>query len=66
EGSKNVENVEFDSSTLRQNDNTVDPVIRLEPRIDKEHSEVELTAVEQLINVNEEEEESAEDDYELK
>ncbi|GJR97324.1 hypothetical protein Tco_0269498 [Tanacetum coccineum] len=55
EGSKNVENVEFDSSTLRQNDNTVDPVIRLKPRIDKERSEVELTAIEQ---------ESAEDDYE--
>ncbi|GJW42584.1 hypothetical protein Tco_0071383 [Tanacetum coccineum] len=66
EGSKNVENVEVDSFTLRKNDNPIDPGTRLEPRSDKESLEVELTAAEQPVNVNEEEQESAEDDYESK
>nr|GFC13951.1 hypothetical protein [Tanacetum cinerariifolium] len=43
-----------------------DPGTRLEPRINKESPEVEITVVVQPINVNEEEEESIEDDYELK
>nr|GEY99611.1 hypothetical protein [Tanacetum cinerariifolium] len=53
-------------ATLRQNDNPIDPDTRLEPRSDKESPEVELTAAVQPINVNEEEEELAEDDYKLK
>ncbi|GJX57311.1 hypothetical protein Tco_0287208 [Tanacetum coccineum] len=65
EGSKNVENVEVDSSTLRKNDNQIDPDTR-EPMSNKESSEVEINVVVQPVNVNEEEEESAEDDYELK
>ncbi|GJZ89483.1 hypothetical protein Tco_0661265 [Tanacetum coccineum] len=39
---------------------------KLEPRSNKESPKVEITDVEQLINVIEEEEESAEDDYELR
>ncbi|GJU23880.1 hypothetical protein Tco_1157222 [Tanacetum coccineum] len=65
EGTKNAKNVEVDSSTLRQNDNQIDPGTRLELRSDKESSEVEITAAEQPVNVNDEEEESVEDDYEL-
>nr|GEU78359.1 ribonuclease H-like domain-containing protein [Tanacetum cinerariifolium] len=38
----------------------------LEPRSDKESPEVEITTKVQLVNINEEEKESAEDDYELK
>ncbi|GKG10576.1 hypothetical protein Tco_0341976, partial [Tanacetum coccineum] len=66
EGSKNVENVEIDSSTLRQNDTQNDPGTRLEPRSNKESLEVEITVEVQPVNINEVEEESAEDDYELK
>ncbi|GJU57489.1 hypothetical protein Tco_1235255 [Tanacetum coccineum] len=66
EGSKNVENVEVDSSTLRQNDTQNDPGTRLEPRSNKESPEVEITAEVKPVNINEEEEESTEDDYELK
>ncbi|GKC72378.1 hypothetical protein Tco_1118261 [Tanacetum coccineum] len=66
EGAKNVEEHEVDSTTLRQNENQIDPGTRLEPRSDKESPEVKITIAEQPINVNEEEEESAEDDYELK
>ncbi|GJX53839.1 hypothetical protein Tco_0282208 [Tanacetum coccineum] len=66
EGLENVENVEVDSSTLRQNDNQIDPDTRLEPKSDKESLKVELTAEVQPVNINEEEEESTEDDYELK
>ncbi|GJU57494.1 hypothetical protein Tco_1235260 [Tanacetum coccineum] len=62
EGSKNVENVEVDSSTLRQND----PDTRLEPKSNKESPEVEITAEVKPVNINKEEEESTEDDYELK
>ncbi|GKF01473.1 hypothetical protein Tco_0028396, partial [Tanacetum coccineum] len=57
EGTENVEeNVEVDSSTLRQNDNKNDPDTRLEPMSNKESPEVEITAVVQRVNVNEEEE----------
>ncbi|GJX19958.1 hypothetical protein Tco_0222635 [Tanacetum coccineum] len=59
EGTENVEeNVEVDSSTLRQNDNQNDPGTRLEPRSNKESPEVEITAAVQPVNVNKEEEES--------
>ncbi|GJX23387.1 hypothetical protein Tco_0227832 [Tanacetum coccineum] len=66
EGAKNVEEHEVDSTTLRKNENQIDPGTRLEVRSDKESPEVKITIAEQPINVNEEEEESAEDDYELK
>ncbi|GKD22175.1 hypothetical protein Tco_1223878, partial [Tanacetum coccineum] len=66
EGLENVETVEVASSTLRKNDNPIDLGTRLEPRSDKESPEVEITADAQHVNVNEEEEESIEDDYELK
>nr|GEU82375.1 retrotransposon protein, putative, Ty1-copia subclass [Tanacetum cinerariifolium] len=49
---------EVDSSTLRQT--------RLEPRSNKESSEVEITTEVQPVNINEEEKESPENDYELK
>ncbi|GJZ26922.1 retrovirus-related pol polyprotein from transposon TNT 1-94 [Tanacetum coccineum] len=51
-----------DSPTLKQNDNQNDPDTRLEPKSNKESQEVEITAAVQPVNVNEEEEESAEDD----
>ncbi|GJU60520.1 retrotransposon protein, putative, ty3-gypsy subclass [Tanacetum coccineum] len=63
---ENIENVEDDSSTHRQDDTKNIPGTRLEPRSNKESSEVEITAELQPVNINEEEEESAEDDYELK
>ncbi|GKC76773.1 hypothetical protein Tco_1127547, partial [Tanacetum coccineum] len=67
EGTENVEeNIKVDSSTLRQNDNTIYPGTRLEPRNNKESPEVELTTAEQSINVKKEEEESTDDDYKLK
>ncbi|GKD44725.1 hypothetical protein Tco_1269370 [Tanacetum coccineum] len=66
EGTKNVVNVEVDSSTLRKNDNQNDPGTRLEPRSNKESPEVEINAKVQPVNIIEEEEESAEDDYELR
>ncbi|GJY10971.1 retrovirus-related pol polyprotein from transposon TNT 1-94 [Tanacetum coccineum] len=55
-----------DSPTLKQNDNQNDPDTRLEPKSNKESQEAEITAAVQPVNVNEEEEESAEDDYELR
>ncbi|GKA99550.1 hypothetical protein Tco_0827544 [Tanacetum coccineum] len=66
EGTENVGADEVDSSILRQNDNQNDPRTRLELRSNKESLEVEITAKVQPINVNEDEEESVEDDYELK
>ncbi|GKA70049.1 retrotransposon protein, putative, ty1-copia subclass [Tanacetum coccineum] len=66
ERAENVENVEFDSSTLRQDNTQNVPGTRLEPRSNKESLEVEITAAEQLVNVIEEEEKAAEDDYELR
>ncbi|GJU47818.1 hypothetical protein Tco_1217373 [Tanacetum coccineum] len=67
-GSKNVEeNVEVASSPLRNDDNQTNPNTRLEPRSDKESPEVEkIVDISQHVNVNEEEEESAKDDYELR
>ncbi|GKA45418.1 hypothetical protein Tco_0738214, partial [Tanacetum coccineum] len=59
------ENVEVVSSPLRNDDNQSDLGTRLEPRSDKECPEVEKIAnISQPVNVIEEEEESAEDDYE--
>ncbi|GJW44149.1 hypothetical protein Tco_0072948 [Tanacetum coccineum] len=66
EGTENVEENEVDSSTLRQNDNQNDLDTILKPMSNKESLEVEITAVVQLVYVNKEEEESAEDDYELR
>ncbi|GJS94430.1 retrovirus-related pol polyprotein from transposon TNT 1-94 [Tanacetum coccineum] len=66
ERTENIGADEVDSSTLRQNDNQNDPSTRLEPRSNKESPEVEITAEVQPVNVNEKEEESAEDDYDLK
>ncbi|GKA61815.1 hypothetical protein Tco_0761334 [Tanacetum coccineum] len=67
EGTKNVENVEVNSFILRKNDNQNDPGTRIDPRSNKESLKVEKTAdISQPVNVIEEEEESAEDDYELK
>nr|GEZ72433.1 hypothetical protein [Tanacetum cinerariifolium] len=66
EGAESVENVEVNSSTLRQDDTQNILGTRLEPKSDKESPEVEITTEVQPININEEDEESAEDDYELK
>ncbi|GJV65831.1 hypothetical protein Tco_1476659 [Tanacetum coccineum] len=68
EGSKNVdETVEDTSSPLRNDDNQSDLDTRLEPRSDKEIPEVHNIAdISQPMNIIEEEEESAEDDYELR
>ncbi|GKF84455.1 hypothetical protein Tco_0249353 [Tanacetum coccineum] len=67
EGTENAENVEVDSSILRQNDNQNDPSTRLEPISDKESLEVEKTTdISQHVNVIKEEDESVVDDYELK
>nr|GEW20574.1 hypothetical protein [Tanacetum cinerariifolium] len=60
------ENVEVDSYTVRQNDNPIVLGTRLEPRSDMEIPKVEITAVILPVNVNDEEKESAEDDYELR
>ncbi|GJU41622.1 hypothetical protein Tco_1194579 [Tanacetum coccineum] len=65
EGVENAENDEVDSTTLGQNDNPNDPGTRLEPRSNKESPKVEITTEVQPVNINEEEEESTEDDYEL-
>ncbi|GJV19526.1 retrovirus-related pol polyprotein from transposon TNT 1-94 [Tanacetum coccineum] len=66
EGAENVEKVEVHSSTIRQDDTQTIPSTRLEPRSNKESPEMEITAEVQPVNINEEEEESTEDDYELK
>ncbi|GJZ87726.1 hypothetical protein Tco_0659336 [Tanacetum coccineum] len=66
ERTKNVENPEVDSSILRQNDNQNDPGTRLEPRSNKESPKVEITVEVQPVNTIKEEEELAEDDYELR
>ncbi|GJS90374.1 hypothetical protein Tco_0773010 [Tanacetum coccineum] len=61
EGAENVENVEVNSSTVKQDDTQNIPGTRLEPMSDKESPEVEITAAEQPVNVIEGEEELAED-----
>ncbi|GJZ91753.1 hypothetical protein Tco_0663818 [Tanacetum coccineum] len=63
EGTENIEENEVDNSTLG---NQNDPDTRLESGSYKESPKVEITAFVQPVNVNEEEEESAEDDYELR
>ncbi|GKC16458.1 hypothetical protein Tco_1013240 [Tanacetum coccineum] len=71
EGSENVaetieENVDVSSSPSRNDDNQNILGTRLEPRSDKESPEVEITDVVPLVSVNDEEEETSVDDYELK
>ncbi|GKC69727.1 hypothetical protein Tco_1115610, partial [Tanacetum coccineum] len=66
EGTENVEETEVDDSTLKQDDNTNDPGTMLERRSNKESPEAEITIVVQPVNVNEEEVESAKDDYKFK
>nr|GEW93593.1 hypothetical protein [Tanacetum cinerariifolium] len=66
EGAENVENVKVDSSTLRIDDTQTVLGTRLESKSNKESLEVEITAVEQPVNVIEEKEGSPKDDYELK
>ncbi|GJZ03459.1 hypothetical protein Tco_0536734 [Tanacetum coccineum] len=63
EGTENVENNKGVNSVLNNQE-----VLgtRLEPMSNKESLEVEITAAIQPVNVNVEEEESAEDDYELR
>ncbi|GJT44398.1 hypothetical protein Tco_0953113 [Tanacetum coccineum] len=63
EGTENVENDEVVNSVLNNQNN---PGTRLDPGSYKESPEVEKTVVEQPINVIEEEDESTEDDYELR
>ncbi|GJX45400.1 retrovirus-related pol polyprotein from transposon TNT 1-94 [Tanacetum coccineum] len=56
EGSKTVEeNIEVNSSPLRNDDNQTDLGTRLEPRSDKKTLEVEITIVVTHVNVNDEE-----------
>nr|GFA67823.1 hypothetical protein [Tanacetum cinerariifolium] len=59
-------NVEVNNSTFRQDDTQNIPSTRLGPKSNTESLEVEITATEQPVNAIEEEEESAEDDYELR
>ncbi|GKE17863.1 hypothetical protein Tco_1425440 [Tanacetum coccineum] len=66
EGAENVENVEVNSSTLRQDDTQTIIGTMLEPKRDKESPKVAIIVEVQLVNINKEEEESAKDDYELK
>ncbi|GJY88438.1 hypothetical protein Tco_0503066 [Tanacetum coccineum] len=64
---KNKETVEVTSSPFKNDDNQVDLDTRLEPRSDKESPEVKKIADISLpVNVIKEEEESVEDDYELR
>ncbi|GJR27875.1 hypothetical protein Tco_1104107 [Tanacetum coccineum] len=64
EGTKNIGNDEVDNSISNSQN---DPGTRLEPRSYKESSKVEkIVVVSQLVNVIEEEDKSAEDDYELR
>ncbi|GJV34666.1 hypothetical protein Tco_1395066 [Tanacetum coccineum] len=68
DGPENVEeNVEVSSSPFRNDDNQTNPDTRLDAKSDKERPKVEKIAnISQPVNVIEEEEESAKDDYELK
>nr|GEW19238.1 Gag-Pol polyprotein [Tanacetum cinerariifolium] len=54
------------SSTLWQDDTQTIPDNRIEPKSSKESLKVEIIAAKQHVNVIKEEEESAEDDYELR
>ncbi|GJR54029.1 hypothetical protein Tco_1404550 [Tanacetum coccineum] len=62
EGTEIEDSVEANNSILNSQN---DPNTRLDPRSYKERPKVEKTDVVQLVNVIEEEEESAKDDYEL-
>ncbi|GJY94334.1 hypothetical protein Tco_0510695 [Tanacetum coccineum] len=62
EGTKSEDTDKADNSITSQND----PATRLDLASYKESPEVEKTDVEQPVNVIEEEDESAEDDYELR
>ncbi|GJY74472.1 hypothetical protein Tco_0478903 [Tanacetum coccineum] len=59
-------NVNEDSSNPKNDDDQNIPSTRLEPRSDKEGLEVKITAEVQPVNVYEEDEELADDVYELK
>ncbi|GJW77665.1 hypothetical protein Tco_0139347 [Tanacetum coccineum] len=63
DGSENVENDEIDNSISNSLNN---PGTRIEPRSHKESPYVEINDVVQPVNVIKEDEESVEDDYELK
>ncbi|GKD86341.1 hypothetical protein Tco_1357495, partial [Tanacetum coccineum] len=63
EGTENVGEDEVDNSILNSQN---DPGTRLDPESYKESLEVEKTADVQPVNVIEEEEESAKDNYELR
>ncbi|GJU68467.1 hypothetical protein Tco_1254726 [Tanacetum coccineum] len=63
EGTESEESDEVDNSILNSQN---DPDTRLDPGSYKESLEVEKTVVAQPVNIIEEEEESAEDDYELR
>ncbi|GJZ92291.1 hypothetical protein Tco_0664356 [Tanacetum coccineum] len=65
-GVDNVENVEVNSSILRQDDTQSTLETSLEPKSKNECPVVEITAEVQPVNINEEEEKSVKDDYELK
>ncbi|GJT58728.1 hypothetical protein Tco_1002261 [Tanacetum coccineum] len=65
EGTENVENVEVDSSTLRQNDNQNDPGTRLEPKSNKESPEVEITAEGDLLAIHPRDQDDPHDDAHL-
>nr|GEY96204.1 hypothetical protein [Tanacetum cinerariifolium] len=66
EGAENVEKVEVNSFTLRQDDTQTIPRNKLQPRSDQESLKVEITAEVQPVNINKEEEESTEDNFKLK
>ncbi|GJU23673.1 hypothetical protein Tco_1157015 [Tanacetum coccineum] len=63
EGTESEDADEVDNSILNSQN---DPGTRLDPRSYKKSPEVEKTAVVQLVNIIEEEDKSAEDDYELR
>ncbi|GJS97854.1 hypothetical protein Tco_0804822 [Tanacetum coccineum] len=63
EGMENEDTYKFVNSIL---DNQNDPGTRLDPKSYKEIPEVEITAVVQPVNVIEEEDKSAKDDYDLR
>ncbi|GJU71123.1 hypothetical protein Tco_1262528 [Tanacetum coccineum] len=63
EGTENVEEDEFVNYVLNSQN---DPYTRLDPKSYKESLEVEKVVIVQLVNVIEEEDKSAEDDYKLR
>ncbi|GJV42371.1 hypothetical protein Tco_1420811 [Tanacetum coccineum] len=63
EGIESEDADEVDNSILNSKN---DPGTRLDPESYKESLEVEKTAIVQLVNIIKDEDESAEDDYELR